>query len=126
MERTGRLTRWKQVRGRFAELQERYRRSRQRSEDARGKLEKTESAKGWLRRSKSDKGEKYANEQHAAMCDLGQCEEELRESEDTLRRLEQENKEMLRQLDREKQVVLRGALVKGTSSLRRLVSVADK
>jgi hypothetical protein len=121
-ERAGRMNHWKQVKTRFAELQERYRRSRQRSIEARGRL--AEGKKNWLGRKK-DEG-KAADEQHAAMCDLAECEEELRESEASLRKLEEENREMLRELNREKQTVLRSVLAKGMGSLRRLVSVADK
>jgi hypothetical protein len=125
-ERAGRMNHWNQVKNRFAELQERYRRSRLRSIEARGKLDRSKGGnKSHWFRSKTDEGQ-AATEQHAAMCDLAECEEELRESEASLRRLEEENKEILRKLDREKQADLRSFLAKGTSSLRRLVSVTDK
>jgi len=125
-ESVGRMKHWRQVRGRFAELQERYRRSRQRSIEARGKLASSDSAERarWFRRPNIEG--QAASEQHAAMCDLAKCEEELRESEASLRRLEDESRERLRQLDREKQTLLRGALTKGAGSLRQLVLVAYK
>lgn len=125
-ESTGRLKHWHQVRARFAELQERYGRSRQRSLEARGRLASTaaENGRGWGW-SKSLDG-KAAMEQHAAICDLARCEEELLQSEASLRRLEDESRERLQELERENQVFLRGALTKGASSLRRLLPVADK
>lgn len=126
-ERTGRMKHWRQVRSRFAELQERYGRSRQRSEAARGKLEKCDNKGKWFHRGDTtQKAAQAASEQHAAMCDLAQCEEELNATEASLRRLEDESREWLRQMSREKQAVLRGVLAKGTGSLGRFVSVAEK
>ncbi|CAE8585318.1 unnamed protein product [Polarella glacialis] len=128
-ESTGRAKHLQQVRSRFAELQERYRKTRQKTMEAKGKLEVQSSAgeKRWSwGRSSISESQRAASDQHAAMCDLARCEEELVESEASLRKLEDDSRERLRQLDREKKAMLRGALVRGACSLRRLLPVTDK
>jgi len=122
-ESVGRVKHWRQVRSRLIELQELYGRSRQRSAEARGKLESSQGG-GWFKTKST--GKKAAAEQHSAMCDLARCEEELRESEASLRKLEAESKERLQQLDQEKRALLQGVLTKGARSLRKLRLVADK
>eukprot|EP00401_Gymnodinium_catenatum_P025152 CAMPEP_0117576480 /NCGR_PEP_ID=MMETSP0784-20121206/62824_1 /TAXON_ID=39447 /ORGANISM="" /LENGTH=812 /DNA_ID=CAMNT_0005375743 /DNA_START=68 /DNA_END=2506 /DNA_ORIENTATION=+ len=118
-ESNGRVKHWRQVRNRLIELQERYGKSRQRSLEVHKKL--AASGAGWF-----GKSTKAASEQHAAMRELARCEEELVESEASLRRLEDESRERLRQLHREKDVLLQGVLSQGTGSLRQLLLVADK
>eukprot|EP00928_Gymnodinium_smaydae_P100175 TRINITY_DN9767_c0_g1_i1.p1 TRINITY_DN9767_c0_g1~~TRINITY_DN9767_c0_g1_i1.p1 ORF type:complete len:790 (-),score=101.72 TRINITY_DN9767_c0_g1_i1:184-2553(-) len=119
-ESVGRVKHWRQVRMRLIELQERYRKHKLRSLEARKGLASAENA--WFRKKSQTK----AAEQHAAMCDLARCEEELRESEATLRTLEEDSRERLRQLDSEKNVLLKGVLTKGRGFLQRLSHVVDK
>lgn len=122
-ESTGRAKHLQQVRLRFAQLQERYCKTRQRTVETKGKLA-ADSEKRWSwGRSQHVEA---ASAQHAAMCELARCQEELLESEASLRKLEDDNRERLKQLDKEKKAILRGALLRGTSSLRRLLPVADK
>mmetsp|Transcript_42086 Transcript_42086/g.105891 ORF Transcript_42086/g.105891 Transcript_42086/m.105891 type:complete len:865 (+) Transcript_42086:167-2761(+) len=125
-ESTGRLKHWQQVRGRFSELQERYGRSRQKSMEAKGKLAHSgsEGSRGFFWRKSG--GSNAANDQLAAMSDLARCEEELLRSESSLRELEAESRRRLGQLEQEKRVLLRSALTKGASSLRRFLPLADK
>mmetsp|Transcript_22473 Transcript_22473/g.49799 ORF Transcript_22473/g.49799 Transcript_22473/m.49799 type:complete len:756 (-) Transcript_22473:32-2299(-) len=123
-ETQGRCKHWRQLRSRMAELQDRHCRSREAASKAKGRLANAdETQRGWFRK-KDDK--EAAIEQHAAMCDLAKCEEELRESEACLKQLESESRERLTQLDNEKRAVLRGALTRGAGTLRRLMVVADK
>ncbi|CAE7430767.1 unnamed protein product [Symbiodinium natans] len=122
-ESTGRAKHLQQVRRRFAELQERYARTRQKTLDAKCKLAGGEGDKRWRWRKST---EKTAVDQHTAVCDLARCEEELLESEACLRKLEDDSRERLQQLDCEKKATLRRVLQQGRSSLRRLLRVADK
>lgn len=122
-ESTGRAKHLQQVRRRFAELQERYARTRQKTLDAKSKLGGGEGDKRWRWRKST---EKTAVDQHAAVCDLARCEEELLESEACLRKLEDDSRERLQQLEFEKKAMLRRVLQQGRSSLRRLLRVADK
>eukprot|EP00446_Apocalathium_sp_SHHI-4_P032973 CAMPEP_0177227070 /NCGR_PEP_ID=MMETSP0367-20130122/40428_1 /TAXON_ID=447022 ORGANISM="Scrippsiella hangoei-like, Strain SHHI-4" /NCGR_SAMPLE_ID=MMETSP0367 /ASSEMBLY_ACC=CAM_ASM_000362 /LENGTH=466 /DNA_ID=CAMNT_0018677295 /DNA_START=39 /DNA_END=1435 /DNA_ORIENTATION=+ len=126
-ESNGRLKHWQMVRFRFSELQERYGRSRQRSLEARDKLAHSTSG-GSLFNFKGSKSttKAAASEQHAAMCDLAKCEEELLRSEASLRELEDESRKRLQQLEQEKRALLTRALAKGAGSLRRLLPLADK
>jgi len=121
-ESLGRMKHWRQVKARLQELQERYRRSRQRVASARKKMDGDHR---FTFRKPSSNGQ-AASEQQAAINALARCEDELKESEASLLRLEDESRERLRQLDGEKRALLRGALHKGTGSLRRLICVADK
>jgi len=121
-ESTGRAKHLQQVRRRFAELQERYARTRQKTLDAKSKLG-GEGEKRWRWRKST---EKTAVDQHLAVCDLARCEEELLESEACLRKLEDDSRERLQQLEFEKKAMLRRVLQQGRSSLRRLLRVADK
>eukprot|EP00930_Biecheleria_cincta_P068792 TRINITY_DN56622_c0_g1_i1.p1 TRINITY_DN56622_c0_g1~~TRINITY_DN56622_c0_g1_i1.p1 ORF type:complete len:753 (+),score=166.05 TRINITY_DN56622_c0_g1_i1:65-2260(+) len=122
-ESTGRAKHLQQVRNKFADLQERYRKTRAKTAEAKGKLA---GEKRWSWRKALSNDGKAASAQHAAVCDLAKCEEELLESEASLRQLEDDSRERLKQLDKEKQVILRGALFRGMSSLRRLHPVTDK
>ncbi|CAE7648878.1 unnamed protein product [Symbiodinium sp. CCMP2592] len=122
-ESTGRAKHLQQVKRRFAELQERYARTRQKTLDAKSKLGGGEGDKRWRWRKST---EKTAVDQHAAVCDLARCEEELLESEACLRKLEDDSRERLQQLEFEKKAMLRRVLQQGRSSLRRLLRVADK
>lgn len=126
-ESSGRIKHWQQVRGRFAELMERYGRSRQRSIEAKEKLAQSASAgsRGSFWRKLSQDG-KAAAEQHSAMCDLAKCEEELLRSEVSLRKLEEESRERLAQLETEKNEALQGAITKGASSLKRLLPISAR
>lgn len=120
-ESVGRLKHWQQVRNRFAELQDRYCRSRQKSLEAR-KMMSGERRWSWQRSSEG----KAATEQHAAMRELAQCEEELLQSEASLRELEDQSRERIRQLENEKKQLLRGALTQGAGLLKRLLPGGDK
>lgn len=121
-ESVGRVKHWRQVRGRLIELQDRYSKKKKLTGEARGRLAKAESV--WFGKQKN--AEEKAAEQHAAMCELARCEEDLVASEASLRSFEHESRDRLRQLDREKQVLLRGVLRKGRCLLRQLVTVAEK
>jgi len=124
-ETQGHYKHWRHLRSRLAELQDRYCRSHEAANKAKGRLANADdSQRSWFKRKGDDKD--AAMEQHAAMCDLAKCEEELRESEACLQKLESESRERLQQLGNEKRAVLKGALTKGASSLRRLMVVADK
>lgn len=125
-ERMGRMKHIQQVRTHFAELQERYSKSRQRSLEARKLLQTSprESNKSWgWTRSPSGR---LATEQHAALQELAHCEEELLQSEASLRELENQSKERLQELEHEKRALLRGVLAQGTGFLKRLLPSADK
>ncbi|CAE7411976.1 unnamed protein product [Symbiodinium pilosum] len=122
-ESTGRAKHLQQVKRRFAELQERYVKTRQKTLDAKSKLAGAEGEKRWKWRKST---EKTAADQHTAVCDLARCEEELLESEACLRKLEDDSRERLQQLECEKKAVLRRVLQQGRGSLRRLLRVADK
>jgi len=87
-ERMGRMKHWQQVRTHFAELQERYSKSRQKSLEARKLLQTSpreiNKSWGWTRSPSGC----LATEQHAALQELAYCEEELLQSEASLRELE--------------------------------------
>eukprot|EP00929_Paragymnodinium_shiwhaense_P105622 TRINITY_DN70676_c0_g1_i1.p1 TRINITY_DN70676_c0_g1~~TRINITY_DN70676_c0_g1_i1.p1 ORF type:complete len:892 (+),score=207.49 TRINITY_DN70676_c0_g1_i1:123-2798(+) len=119
-ESVGRVKHWRMVRSQLIELQDRYGQSRKKTMEARTRLASTG---GWFKKSST---EKAASQQHAALCDMAKCEEELRASEASLRKLEEESRERLRQLDRENRVLLRDLLKKGTKSLGKLRAVAGK
>eukprot|EP00931_Biecheleriopsis_adriatica_P098479 TRINITY_DN7243_c0_g1_i2.p1 TRINITY_DN7243_c0_g1~~TRINITY_DN7243_c0_g1_i2.p1 ORF type:complete len:740 (-),score=171.73 TRINITY_DN7243_c0_g1_i2:144-2165(-) len=129
-ESTGRAKHLQQVRGRFAALQERYRKTRAKTAEAKGRLASSGEGSGrWSWRQLPglpSKDGKAASAQHAAVIDLARCEEELLESEASLRKLEDDSRQRLQQLGDERKAMLTGVLVKGTSSLRRLLPVADK
>lgn len=129
-ETRGRLKHWKQVRGRFAELQDKYSRSRQKSLESKVKLGKASESKAsvanFFKSSSSSGPDKAAAEQHARMLDLAKCEEDLCEGEASLRLFEDESRKRLLQLEREKQALLQGALTQGASSLGRLRILAEK
>eukprot|EP00434_Breviolum_minutum_P024611 symbB.v1.2.021734.t1/scaffold1896.1/size96813/5 len=110
-ECTGRAKHLQQVKKRFSELQEKYGKAQQKTMEAKSKL-----ASG---------GDKPAD-QHAAVCDLARCEEELLASEASLRKLEDESRERLAQLDMDKKATLQRVLQQGRCSLRRLLRVADE
>ncbi|CAK0799092.1 unnamed protein product [Prorocentrum cordatum] len=124
-ESSGRTKHWQQVRRRFAELQERYRRSQRKSMEARRSLEGSAvgDAGGWFagRSRASAPSTRAASEQHAALCELARCEEELLRSEASLRSFEDESRERLVQLNLEKWQRMGEALSQGASSLRRLL-----
>jgi len=118
-ESIGYMKHWRQVRTRFAELQERYHRNRKRSLEAKGRLEGEK--RGLFTRGTVDG--KAASQQHAAMRDLAICEEGLKESEASLRQLEAESRERIQQLEKEKKDALSGALTRGAGALKCLLPV---
>lgn len=119
-ESTGRAKHLQQVKKRFSELQEKYGKAQQKTMEAKSKLANGGDKRWWRKSSKT------AADQHAAVCDLARCEEELLESEASLRKLEDESRERLAQLDMDKRAMLQRVLQQGRSSLRRLLRVADE
>ncbi|CAJ1383378.1 unnamed protein product [Effrenium voratum] len=119
-ESTGRAKHLQQVRKRFADLQDKYAKTRQKTVDAKSKLANGGDKRWWR------KPEKAAADQHAAVCDLACCEEELVASEASLRKLEDESRERLEQLELEQKATLQRVLQQGRCSLRRLLRVADE
>lgn len=125
-ESAGRVKHWRQVSSRFADLQEQYRRTRHRCDQAKGRLAAGASSEGsrWSWRKAVDS--KAASEQHTALRDLARCEEELLGSEVALRELEEQSRQRLRELDMEKKATLRSSLAVALGFLQRLLFLPEE
>jgi len=123
-ETAGRAKHWKRVREQLSALQEQYGKTEKLAQDARNVLASTGAEDKRLgaqiaglfkgRRASDD----AASQQHAAVCALARCEEEVRLSDVSLRRLETDSRERLEQLNKEKHKLMESALSGGAESLR--------